>query len=133
LHGKKSKFNAHLIVKKVINLEINHAPKTEFCKNKAGKTYSVEHFQQHDLGRCHVEAFIKKVFSSHYKANITHFAPDLLANYDKEGHIASAVGISALDKAKSYVEQYLDDPIESLLQKKWLLPLKEIPLWKLVI
>ncbi|MGL4767154.1 MAG: thermostable hemolysin [Formosimonas sp.] len=69
--------------------------------------------------RSEVEAFIQQVFKQHHQANITEFLPHLLAAKDTDGHITSAVGFRFADKNPLFLEKYIDQPIESLIDERF--------------
>lgn len=71
-----------------------------------------------DPARAEVEAFIHAVFKRAYDAEITVFMPHLVALRNSNGILMAAFGWrSALD-GPLFLEQYLDEPIESLISKR---------------
>ena len=71
-----------------------------------------------DPSRKELEAFIHAVFKSAYGANITAFMPHLVALRDSNGVLMAAFGLKKAGAGPLFLEQYLDEPIESLISKK---------------
>jgi Thermostable hemolysin len=71
-----------------------------------------------DSARVEVEAFIHAVFKRAYDAEITTFMPHLVALRDSNGVLMSAFGWKKAAEGPLFLEQYLDEPIESLISKK---------------
>ena len=71
-----------------------------------------------DPSREELEAFIHAVFKSAYGANITAFMPHLVALRDSNGMLMAAFGLKKAGAGPLFLEQYLDEPIESLISKK---------------
>lgn len=67
--------------------------------------------------RAEVEAFIYRVFEQTYGAHITHFLPNLVALRDDKGVLMGAFGWRKASDGPLFLEQYLDEPIESLISK----------------
>lgn len=70
-----------------------------------------------DNARAEVEAFIKAVFKQAYGAEINHFMPQLVALRDSNGVLMAAFGWKKASTGPLFLEQYLDEPIESLISK----------------
>jgi hypothetical protein len=70
-----------------------------------------------DQARSEVEAFIKAVFKKAYGAEINHFMPQLVALRDGNGVLMAAFGWKKASDGPLFLEQYLDEPIESLMSK----------------
>lgn len=70
-----------------------------------------------DNARAEVEAFIKAVFKQAYGAEINHFMPQLVALRDSNGVLMAAFGWKKASAGPLFLEQYLDEPIESLISK----------------
>jgi Thermostable hemolysin len=68
--------------------------------------------------RAEVEAFIHAVFKRAYNAEITAFMPHLVALRDNNGVLMAAFGLKKASEGPLFLEQYLDEPIESLISKK---------------
>lgn len=71
-----------------------------------------------DPARAEVEAFIHAVFKRAYGAEITSFMPQLVALRDSNGVLMAAFGLKKASVGPLFLEQYLDEPIESLISKK---------------
>lgn len=70
-----------------------------------------------DTTRAEVEAFIYKVFKSAYGADVTLFMPHLVALRDDDGVLMAAFGLRPATGGHLFLEQYLDDSIESILSE----------------
>jgi hypothetical protein len=71
-----------------------------------------------DPARAEVEAFIHAVFKRAYDAEVTNFMPHLVALRDNNGVLMAAFGLKKASEGPLFLEQYLDEPIESLISKK---------------
>jgi len=65
--------------------------------------------------RPQVEEFIRQVFRQQYGAEVSTFAPLLLSMICK-GQLSAALGIRPAVNGALFIEQYLDAPIEQLIQ-----------------
>lgn len=70
-----------------------------------------------DKARVEVEGFIHAVFKRAHGAEITHFMPQLVALRDQNGVLMAAFGWKKASEGPLFLEQYLDEPIESLISK----------------
>ena len=70
---------------------------------------------QHPL-RAQVEAFISSRFLAVHQARITQFMPQLFAVFNNRGEVLAALGIRSAD-SPLFLEYYLDQPIEQVLQQ----------------
>ena len=70
-----------------------------------------------DPARTEVEGFIRAVFKSAHHADISHFMPQLVALRDQNGVLMAAFGWKKASEGALFLEQYLDEPIESLISK----------------
>ena len=68
--------------------------------------------------RAEVEAFIHDVFKRAYNAEITLFLPNLVALRDQDGILMAAFGWKKAVDGPLFLEQYLDEPIESLISRR---------------
>lgn len=68
--------------------------------------------------RVEVETFIHDVFKRAYNAEITLFLPNLVALRDSDGILMAAFGWKKATDGPLFLEQYLDEPIESLISKR---------------
>jgi Thermostable hemolysin len=71
-----------------------------------------------DAARAEVEQFIRQVFMRAYHADVTHFMPKLVALRDRQNTLVAAFGVRPAIDGELFLEQYLDEPIESLISKK---------------
>lgn len=65
--------------------------------------------------RAEVEQFIAKVYRSHYDADVTGFAPLLVARRDAAGLLVAAAGFRAGDEGPLFLERYLAQPVQAML------------------
>jgi hypothetical protein len=63
-----------------------------------------------------VEAFIAAGFRKAYDARLNEFMPELVALYDS-GVLAAACGLRRAKGARLFLEQYLDTPVEQMLDE----------------
>ncbi len=68
-----------------------------------------------------VEDYIAKRFASQYAAEIVHFLPWLLT-VNQNGNLAAAVGLRPAEHEALFLEQYLDEPVERVLQNAFECP-----------
>lgn len=69
-----------------------------------------------DPRRPEVEAFIQRVFSERFDAQVSQFAPVLVSMSDPlSGRILAAAGYRPAGEASLFLEAYLSDPVEHLL------------------
>ncbi len=68
--------------------------------------------------RVELETFIHDVFKRAYNAEITLFLPNLVALRDRDGILMAAFGWKKATDGPLFLEQYLDEPIESLISKR---------------
>lgn len=65
--------------------------------------------------RLEVERFIAAVYLQRYGAQLRSFLPQLLVYRDAEGALMAAVGMRLGSAGRLFMEQYLDEPAESVL------------------
>ncbi|MDX8399966.1 MAG: thermostable hemolysin [Gallionellaceae bacterium] len=68
--------------------------------------------------RVEVEAFIRETFALAYGANVTSFMPRLLAVCRKDGDLLAAFGVRSAKNDKLFLENYIDHPIEQVIEEK---------------
>lgn len=69
-----------------------------------------------DKDRSNMQQFISHNFYQAYQAHIDHFADLLIGcKSDEDHHWMAAFGMSNLADKKAYLEQYLNEPIESII------------------
>lgn len=62
--------------------------------------------------RAEVERFIASRFAKAHEAHINAFMPDLIAVFDEQGNLKSAIGVRSANSSKLFLEHYLDAPVE---------------------
>lgn len=62
-----------------------------------------------------LENFISETFAEHYEAKLLNFYPHLMGAYDDQQQPYAAIGYRKADEQALFLEQYLDQSIESLL------------------
>lgn len=70
-----------------------------------------------DPGRAEAEALIEKVYARKYGASISRHYPSLMSVHGAGGAVLAAVGFRAAADESLFLENYLDEPIESALSK----------------
>ena len=69
-----------------------------------------------DKDRLNIQQFISHNFYQAYQAHVDHFADLLIGcKSDEDQHWMAAFGMSNLADKKAYLEQYLNEPIESII------------------
>lgn len=74
--------------------------------------YRVEWVDRDHKGRAGLEAFIASEFFDMYGARVGHFCDMLAGCRDQDGHWVAALGFSFAKDGKTFLEQYLDAPLE---------------------
>lgn len=90
-------------------LELTHAPSNLGSMEWVGR--------QHPE-RPQVESLIRTVFRERYGADVHHFYDVLIGLRDATGRWTSALGFSGLSNRQAFLEQYLDSPVDGLIQKQ---------------
>ena len=67
--------------------------------------------------RSQTEDFIKGVFKQHYNAQVSSFLPQLFAISDEKGDTKSVLGVRNAQCESLYLERYLDQPIDTLIEQ----------------
>lgn len=80
-----------------------------------GQESKVRSIKKGDTSRPQVEDFIKNIFRKHHGAELTHFAPSLLAIFNQENEVDAALGFRLAREEPLFLELYLDQSIESLV------------------
>lgn len=68
--------------------------------------------------RSRVENFIKECFSSAYGARVCSFMPRLFKLTTRRGELVAAFGIRSAQAGQLFLETYLDDPIERVIEDR---------------
>jgi len=71
-----------------------------------------------DPGRAEIEAFIAATFLDTYGAHLSHFSDTLIASRDADGRLRAALGYSLAAAGPTFVEQYLDAPLEQEIGRR---------------
>lgn len=66
--------------------------------------------------RQEAESFIRSVFHRHHEAYVRSFAPNLLL-LEQQERVIAAVGWRGADQEPLFLEHYLDEPVEILMQR----------------
>lgn len=75
--------------------------------------YRMEWVDQHHRDRAALEAFIAAEFYHTYDAEVSHFCSMLAGCRNQQGQWVAALGYSLAKEGKTFLEQYLDAPLES--------------------
>lgn len=70
-----------------------------------------------DVERAGVERFIHEVYRERYGARVQHYAPVLVSLRNEEGEIIAAAGYRVADSAPLFLERYLSQPVETLIDR----------------
>lgn len=82
---------------------------------RRGNEFQVEQFHADDIGRADLESFIARAFMDSYGAEVSHFCDVLLGCRDGHGNWIAALGYTLAASGDTFLEQYLDAPIEVAL------------------
>lgn len=72
---------------------------------------------QQDARRQELERFVQAAFASKHAARVCSFMPTLLAMRNDSGAVCSVAGFRAAAAGPLFLEQYLDDPIETAITR----------------
>lgn len=70
------------------------------------------------------ERFIHDCFQSAYGADVTHFMPRLFELQTRRGEVVAAFGVRSASAEPLFLEHYLDQPVEQVLEQKLGKPLQ---------
>jgi len=87
------------------------------CFSKQASNDSIQFIDASHVLRPQAEDFIKGIFKQHYNAQISSFLPQLFAVFDERGNTKSVLGLRNAQCEALYLERYLDQPIETLIQQ----------------
>ena len=76
----------------------------------------------HERGE--IESFIRQCFFSAHGAHIAHFMPRLLSLRSVHGELIAAFGLRPAAGARLFLETYLEQPIEEVLQRRMATPVR---------
>lgn len=89
-----------------------------FVKAMRNGMKSIRIYDKNSSNYTEVKNFIETVFKKHYRAEISVGMPQLMAVIGKEeSKVISAVGIRSAADSELFLEQYLDQPIEKILEQ----------------
>lgn len=74
--------------------------------------WHVEYLGPQDEGRASLQAFIAAAFLDTYNAEVSHFCNTLIGCRDADGRWIAALGFSLAGDGPTFLEQYLDAPLE---------------------
>jgi Thermostable hemolysin len=97
---------------RMVNLSVVDSPKRYVTSDISASAVDKNH-----ADRLEVETFISNVFKAAYGAEITLFMPNLVALRDKDNVLMGAFGLKPASSGPLFLEQYLDEPIETLMSK----------------
>ena len=81
-------------------------------------SFKVEQFSPGAPGRTSLEAFIARSFLESYGAQVSHFCQILLGCRDEQGNWIAALGYTPAAYSATFLEQYLDQPIEAAVSSQ---------------
>jgi len=84
--------------------------------NKTETSSSIQILTPTHALRPQVESFIKDMFQQHHNAQVDTFLPTLLAAFNESGNPNSVLGFRNAQDQPLYLEQYLNQSIETLIQ-----------------
>jgi len=85
------------------------------CRRPLGKTLRLSTVEAGSHERAELEAFVGDAFARKHEATVTSFMPTLLSFRDQAGALRGAVGLRGAGDHPLYLEQYLDQPVESAI------------------
>lgn len=90
-----------------------------FAQSKRYTLQEITAFEVHQThaNRQEVEAFIAEVFYRAYGAKVKNFMPKLIALRDENYQLMAAFGMREASVSPLFLEQYIDEPIEALIEK----------------
>jgi hypothetical protein len=92
----------------------NQAPET--LNARLAQVFDVrEHGSEERAG---IEDFIRHCFAAAHGASISHFMPRLFSLRAKRGDLIAAFGLRAASNSQLFLENYLDRPVEAILQAR---------------
>lgn len=80
--------------------------------------FEIEQFRPGDPGRSSLEAFIARSFLDSYGAEVNHFCHILLGCRNAQGNWIAALGYTLATHGPTFLEQYLDQPVEAALSAR---------------
>ncbi|AHC82079.1 thermostable hemolysin [Pseudomonas plecoglossicida] len=68
-------------------------------------------------GRDELEQFIHARFACAHHADVQHYLPELLGLHDSHGRLMAAAGIRLASSGPTFLERYLDEPLEAAVTR----------------
>lgn len=94
-------------------------PASQTATTPAGKRpLNIEQFSPGQVGRAELEGFISRSFFEAYGAELSHFCDELLGFRDEHGNWTAALGFTPAASGQTFLEQYLDLPLEQSISEK---------------
>jgi hypothetical protein len=85
------------------------------CRRPLGRSLRVATVAAGSCDRAELEAFVGDAFARKHEARVTSFMPTLLSFRDMAGALRGAVGLRGAGEHRLFLEQYLDQPIETAI------------------
>lgn len=99
-------------------VSVSSGPPTAPGRRKPHTSLQVEQFRRGQFGREELEAFIADTFHATYGAEVRHFCDVLLGCRDADGRWIAALGYSLAADGPTFLEYYLEAPIDSALSAR---------------
>lgn len=87
-------------------------------RSKPQERFQIEQFQRGQPGREELEAFVAATFRKTYGADVRNFCDVLLGCRDSHGQWIAALGYTLAVDSRTFLERYLDAPLERALSEK---------------
>ena len=85
------------------------------CRRVTGVPTSVQLQGPLTSDRAEAENFVRDAFKAAYGARIEHFLPTLMTLRNDGGQLLAVLGVRTSDSERLFLEQYLDRPVEQVL------------------
>jgi hypothetical protein len=85
------------------------------CRRPLGSSLRIASVEAGGHDRAELEAFVGDAFARKHEARVTSFMPTLLSFRDPAGALRGAVGLRGAGDHRLFLEQYLDQPVESAI------------------
>jgi hypothetical protein len=104
-----------LPLKKPLALQMGFSD-IEQVNSRLSHVFNVREHNQEERGK--IESFIRECFAAAHNSQITNFMPRLLSLRSRHGELIAAFGLRAALEKQLFLETYLDQPIEQVLQAR---------------
>lgn len=109
------------------NLAVIRADETsggdvQAIRNHLSQVFNIREHSVRD--RADAERFIRERFFAAHGARIAHFMPRLFSLLSRRGDLIAAFGLRPAAAAPLFLEAYLDQPVEAVLQKRLGVPVR---------